>query len=113
METRVSVTTTSSAAVSNGCWRQFCFGRVPEKILRRSSDGSLAIGHRFCLFDPMWHQEHICSLGGLAMVTHLIAGFIGSKLVYKTGEGFVLDIVLGSWAPSSRAGYSASSPCTG
>jgi uncharacterized membrane protein YeaQ/YmgE (transglycosylase-associated protein family) len=29
------------------------------------------------------------------IVLGLIAGFIGSKLVNKTGEGFVLDIVLG------------------
>jgi uncharacterized membrane protein YeaQ/YmgE (transglycosylase-associated protein family) len=29
------------------------------------------------------------------VVLGLIAGFIGSKLVNKTGEGFFLDIVLG------------------
>ena len=29
------------------------------------------------------------------IILGLIAGFIGSKLVNKTGEGFVLDIVLG------------------
>lgn len=29
------------------------------------------------------------------IVLGLIAGFIGSKLVNKTGEGFFLDIVLG------------------
>jgi uncharacterized membrane protein YeaQ/YmgE (transglycosylase-associated protein family) len=29
------------------------------------------------------------------LVLGLIAGFIGSKLVNKTGEGLVLDIVLG------------------
>ncbi len=29
------------------------------------------------------------------IVVGLIAGFIGSKLVNKTGEGFFLDIVLG------------------
>jgi uncharacterized membrane protein YeaQ/YmgE (transglycosylase-associated protein family) len=29
------------------------------------------------------------------MVLGLLAGFIGSKLVNKTGEGVVLDIVLG------------------
>jgi uncharacterized membrane protein YeaQ/YmgE (transglycosylase-associated protein family) len=29
------------------------------------------------------------------IVLGLIAGFIGSKLVNKTGEGFILDIVLG------------------
>jgi uncharacterized membrane protein YeaQ/YmgE (transglycosylase-associated protein family) len=29
------------------------------------------------------------------IVLGLIAGFLGSKLVNKTGEGFVLDIVLG------------------
>ena len=29
------------------------------------------------------------------IVLGLIAGFIGSKLVNKSGEGFVLDIVLG------------------
>ena len=29
------------------------------------------------------------------LIVGLIAGFIGSKLVNKTGEGFVLDIVLG------------------
>ena len=29
------------------------------------------------------------------LVVGLIAGFIGSKLVNKTGEGVVLDIVLG------------------
>jgi uncharacterized membrane protein YeaQ/YmgE (transglycosylase-associated protein family) len=29
------------------------------------------------------------------IVLGLIAGFIGSKLVNKTGEGFVLDIALG------------------
>jgi uncharacterized membrane protein YeaQ/YmgE (transglycosylase-associated protein family) len=29
------------------------------------------------------------------MALGLIAGFIGSKIVNKTGEGFVLDIVLG------------------
>ena len=29
------------------------------------------------------------------IVLGLVAGFIGSKLVNKTGEGFVLDIVLG------------------
>jgi uncharacterized membrane protein YeaQ/YmgE (transglycosylase-associated protein family) len=29
------------------------------------------------------------------MVLGLIAGFIGSKIVNKSGEGFVLDIVLG------------------
>ena len=29
------------------------------------------------------------------IVLGLVAGFIGSKLVNRTGEGFVLDIVLG------------------
>jgi uncharacterized membrane protein YeaQ/YmgE (transglycosylase-associated protein family) len=29
------------------------------------------------------------------IVLGLIAGFVGSKLVNKTGEGFALDIVLG------------------
>ena len=29
------------------------------------------------------------------LVLGLLAGFIGSKIVNKTGEGFVLDIVLG------------------
>jgi uncharacterized membrane protein YeaQ/YmgE (transglycosylase-associated protein family) len=29
------------------------------------------------------------------IILGLIAGFIGSKLVNKTGEGFLLDIVLG------------------
>ena len=29
------------------------------------------------------------------IILGLIAGFIGSKLVNRTGEGFVLDIVLG------------------
>jgi uncharacterized membrane protein YeaQ/YmgE (transglycosylase-associated protein family) len=29
------------------------------------------------------------------IVLGLIAGFIGSKLVNKTGEGFILDIALG------------------
>ena len=29
------------------------------------------------------------------IVLGLVAGFLGSKLVNKTGEGFVLDIVLG------------------
>jgi uncharacterized membrane protein YeaQ/YmgE (transglycosylase-associated protein family) len=29
------------------------------------------------------------------IVLGLLAGFIGSKIVNKTGEGFVLDIVLG------------------
>lgn len=29
------------------------------------------------------------------IVLGLLAGFIGSKLVNKTGEGFVLDILLG------------------
>jgi len=29
------------------------------------------------------------------IVLGLIAGFLGSKLVNKTGEGFVLDILLG------------------
>ena len=29
------------------------------------------------------------------IVLGLIAGFIGSKIVNKTGEGFILDIVLG------------------
>lgn len=29
------------------------------------------------------------------LILGLIAGFIGSKIVNKTGEGFVLDIVLG------------------
>ena len=29
------------------------------------------------------------------IILGLIAGFLGSKLVNKTGEGFVLDIVLG------------------
>lgn len=29
------------------------------------------------------------------IVLGLVAGFIGSKLVNKTGEGFILDIVLG------------------
>jgi uncharacterized membrane protein YeaQ/YmgE (transglycosylase-associated protein family) len=29
------------------------------------------------------------------IVLGLIAGFIGSKVVNKTGEGFILDIVLG------------------
>jgi len=29
------------------------------------------------------------------IILGLIAGFIGSKIVNKTGEGFVLDIVLG------------------
>jgi len=29
------------------------------------------------------------------IVLGLVAGFIGSKIVNKTGEGFVLDIILG------------------
>ena len=29
------------------------------------------------------------------MVLGLVAGFIGSKIVNKSGEGFVLDIILG------------------
>jgi len=29
------------------------------------------------------------------IILGLIAGFIGSKIVNKTGEGFILDIVLG------------------
>jgi len=29
------------------------------------------------------------------VVLGLVAGFIGSKIVNKTGEGFVLDIILG------------------
>ena len=29
------------------------------------------------------------------IVLGLIAGFIGSKIVNKTGEGFIMDIVLG------------------
>ena len=29
------------------------------------------------------------------IVLGLVAGFIGSKIVNKTGEGFILDIVLG------------------
>ncbi len=29
------------------------------------------------------------------LVLGLIAGFIGSKIVNRTGEGFILDIVLG------------------
>ena len=29
------------------------------------------------------------------MILGLLAGFIGSKIVNKTGEGFVLDIALG------------------
>ncbi|MEO8663501.1 MAG: GlsB/YeaQ/YmgE family stress response membrane protein [Bryobacteraceae bacterium] len=29
------------------------------------------------------------------IVLGLIAGFIGSKLVNKTGEGFILDVLLG------------------
>ena len=29
------------------------------------------------------------------IILGLVAGFIGSKLVNRTGEGFVLDIVLG------------------
>ena len=35
-------------------------------------------------------------MGFLAwIILGLVAGFIGSKLVNKSGEGFVLDIVLG------------------
>ena len=29
------------------------------------------------------------------LVLGLVAGFIGSKIVYKTGEGILMDIVLG------------------
>ena len=36
------------------------------------------------------------------IVLGLIAGFIGSKLVNKTGEGVILDIVTGSCWRSNR-----------
>jgi uncharacterized membrane protein YeaQ/YmgE (transglycosylase-associated protein family) len=37
-----------------------------------------------------------CNMSILAwIVLGLVAGFIGSKIVNRTGEGFVLDIVLG------------------
>jgi len=38
------------------------------------------------------------------LVLGLIAGFIASKIVNKTGEGVVLDIVLG-WSAHSSAEY--------
>jgi uncharacterized membrane protein YeaQ/YmgE (transglycosylase-associated protein family) len=47
------------------------------------------------------------------IVLGLIAGFIGSKLVNKTGEGFVLDIALGIVGAVMGVGYSACSACTG
>jgi hypothetical protein len=37
------------------------------------------------------------------LVLGLIAGFIASKIVNKTGEGILLDIVLGSPEPLSAA----------
>ena len=43
------------------------------------------------------------------IVLGLVAGFIGSKLVNKSGEGVILDIVLGIVALSLGAG---SSPCS-
>jgi uncharacterized membrane protein YeaQ/YmgE (transglycosylase-associated protein family) len=39
-------------------------------------------------------QEFVMSILGW-IVLGLIAGFIGSKIVNKQGEGFILDIVLG------------------
>ena len=41
------------------------------------------------------------------LVLGLIAGFIGSKIVNKTGEGVILDIVLGIVGPSSVVSFSA------
>ena len=41
------------------------------------------------------------------IVLGLIAGFIGSKLVNKSGEGFLLDIILGIMAPLSVVTSSA------
>jgi len=41
------------------------------------------------------------------VVLGLIAGFIGSKLVNKTGEGLVLDITLGIVGARERAGETA------
>jgi len=46
------------------------------------------------------------------IVLGLIAGFIGSKLINKQGEGFFLDIVLGIVGALSGAGCSACSACT-
>ena len=41
-----------------------------------------------------WEARESMSIIGW-IVLGLIAGFIGSKIVNKTGEGFFLDIVLG------------------
>jgi len=41
------------------------------------------------------------------VILGLIAGFIGSKIVNKTGEGLFLDIALGWSGPSLAATYSA------
>jgi uncharacterized membrane protein YeaQ/YmgE (transglycosylase-associated protein family) len=46
------------------------------------------------------------------IVLGLIAGFIGSKLVNKTGESVILDIVLGSLVRWLGAGCSACSEPT-
>ena len=43
------------------------------------------------------------------IVLGLIAGFIGSKIVNKRGDGLFLDIILESSAPSLEAGFLASS----
>lgn len=47
------------------------------------------------------------------IVLGLIAGFIGSKLVNKSGEGIFLDIVLGIVGAVVGVGCSASSERTG
>ncbi len=41
------------------------------------------------------------------IVLGLIASFIASKIVNKTGEGFFLDIILGLVVRSPADGYSA------
>jgi hypothetical protein len=46
------------------------------------------------------------------IVLGLIAAFIGSKIVNKSGEGFFLDIILESLVPSSEDGSSVSSEPT-
>jgi uncharacterized membrane protein YeaQ/YmgE (transglycosylase-associated protein family) len=45
------------------------------------------------------------------VVLGLIAGFIGSKLVNKTGEGILLDIALGIVGAVVGAGSSACLEC--
>jgi uncharacterized membrane protein YeaQ/YmgE (transglycosylase-associated protein family) len=59
----------------------------------RMYSGSLLVGSFYFLGRGFYKEKRMSVLAWI--VLGLIAGFIGSKIVNKSGEGIVMDIVLG------------------